>query len=218
MIEKTGPTIYKTPTVYKQIVDLSYKIIGGRDYKTVIMPDGKEWLAENLDFRFCQIGGPGTTTPKAWYYDNDAITYGVNGSKNCGLLYNWHAVNYLNENRELLCPGWHVASRDEWNNLLNAVGGAAVAGEKLKAIDGSISSIFPSAWNGTDEFNFGFLPAGYFNGSSNTFNLIGTAAGTWTATERNATDAHLVDFTTSQNASPAFYLKIMGYAIRLVRD
>ena len=73
-------------------------VIGGKRYKTARMPDGKIWLAENLDFKFCKIGGSDTpTTSNAWYYDNDEPTYGWRNKK-YGLLYNWHAVKFLNDN------------------------------------------------------------------------------------------------------------------------
>ena len=51
-------------------------VIGGKAYRTVKMPDGKVWLAENLDYKFCNIGGSiDPTTPNAWYYNNDESTY-----------------------------------------------------------------------------------------------------------------------------------------------
>lgn len=44
-----------------------FNVIGGKRYKTVQMPDGKIWLAENLDFKFCPVGGYlGNGSPNAW--------------------------------------------------------------------------------------------------------------------------------------------------------
>ena len=85
--------------------------IGGKDYNCVKMPDGKVWMAENLDFKFSGVDiGPSDSpsSPSAWYYNNDEATYGIDGTRKCGLLYNWHAVKHLNDHRSTLCPGWHV--------------------------------------------------------------------------------------------------------------
>lgn len=49
------------------------------------------------------------TTPAYCWYENDEDTYGSYGP-----LYNWYAVNSGN-----LCPaGWHVASNNEWEAML----------------------------------------------------------------------------------------------------
>jgi uncharacterized protein (TIGR02145 family) len=194
----------------------SSAIIGGKRYKTVVMPDGKEWLAENLDFKFCNIGGGGTsTTANAWHYDNDESTYGWNGYK-CGLLYNWYAAKVLNDHRSELCPGWHVPTKDEWDALATACGGDSVAGTKLKSLDGSAGAGFPSSWNGTDEYGFSALPTGYYNGSI--FNGVGSASYFWTATEYNSSRAYDQFFSTGASSSSANDNKTDANPIRLVRD
>jgi uncharacterized protein (TIGR02145 family) len=190
--------------------ETTYNVIGGRKYKTIIMPDGKEWLAENLDFKFCKIGGSGTpTTANAWYYNNDETTYGWNGYK-CGLLYNWHAVKLLNDNRSELCPGWHVPTNDEWTALANAVGGTSTAGTKLKAANVS----WATSWGGTDDYGFGILPAGYYTGS---FGYAGSGASFWTITERGS-DAYSQDFDTGATMRQPTSYKHDGDSVRLVRD
>lgn len=142
----------------------TFDVIGGKKYKTVKMPDGKTWLAENLDFKFCNIGGSDRPeVANAWYYNNDESTYGWNGYK-CGLLYNWYAVKLLNDNRSDLCPGWHVPTSEEWDSLITACGGNSIAGKNLKGLDNSISSGFPNDWNGTDDYGFNAIPTGYYEG------------------------------------------------------
>jgi uncharacterized protein (TIGR02145 family) len=68
----------------------------------------------------------GDNKQPAWcYYDNDP----KNGVK-YGKLYNWYAVVDNNG----LCPqGWHIPSDDEWDTLINYLGGKDVAGAKMKA-------------------------------------------------------------------------------------
>ena len=111
--------------------------IGGRVYNTVII-GGKEWMAENLDFKFSGLAigkGSSSSEPRANYYSNNESTYGANGNK-YGLLYNWIAVKYLEDHKSELIPGWHVPTTTEWDALATAVGGSGVAGTKLKSTTG----------------------------------------------------------------------------------
>lgn len=150
-------------------------VIGGRTYRTVVMPDGKEWLAENLDYKFDGLvvgsSAQSESEPHGNYFNNDEATYGIDGTYKCGLLYNWPAVKYLDDNKATLCPGWHVPTSTEWDDLLTACGGSgSVAGYKLCAIKNSVVAGFPSWDNPTDDYGFGILPCGRYEGSFNGFN------------------------------------------------
>lgn len=187
--------------------------IGGRVYRTVTI-EGVTWLAENLDYKFsgCKIGGGGTPrTPNAWYYNNDEATYGIDGTRKCGLLYNWYAVKLLNDNRADLIPGWHVTTKDEWDALANAVGGASVAGTRLKAANVD----WATSWGGTDDYGFGILPAGYY---VNGFDYLGTNAGFWTITEYSSSIAYSKYFGTGSAMYSSNASKDHGYSVRLVKD
>lgn len=187
--------------------------IGGRVYRTVTI-GGVTWLAENLDYKFsgCGIGGSGTpSTPNAWYYDNDEATYGIDGTRKCGLLYNWHAVKLLNDNRSELIPGWHVPTTSEWDALANAVGGTNVAGTRLKAANVS----WATSWGGTDDYGFGVIPAGNYNGS---FYVAGTYARFWTPVEDTGKYAFSRDFSEGASLILNNGDKHDGYSIRLVKD
>ena len=186
--------------------------IGGRVYRTVTI-NGVTWLAENLDFKFsgCGIGGSGTPSkPNAWYYNNDEATYGIDGTRKCGLLYNWYAVNLLNSNRSELIPGWHVPTRAEWTALVNAVGGTSVAATRLKAADVD----WATSWAGTDDYGFGALPAGAYNGS---FYGLSSQANFWTSESYTSNTAYYFDlegtlFVSETNGSDR------GFSVRLVKD
>lgn len=189
--------------------------IGGRVYKTVTI-GGATWLAENLDYKFsgCGIGGSGTPlTPNAWYYNNDEATYGIDGTRKCGLLYNWYAVKFLNDNKETLCPGWHVPTTDEWTALADAVGGESTAGTKLKAANVSWAS---TPWAGADNYDFGVLPAGGYGSSG--FGSAGYRAYIWTITESSGNIAYNEYFDTNPAMNLATYNKTSGYSVRLVKD
>jgi len=184
----------------------------GRTYRTVNI-GGVEWLAENLDYKFsgCNIGGSGTpSTPNAWYYNNDEATYGIDGIRKCGLLYNWYAVKFLNDNRATLCPGWHVPTNDEWTALANAVGGTSTAGTKLKAANVS----WATSWGGTDDYGFGVLPAGLYYGS---FINVGSYAYFWTITE-SGSRAYRRNFDTGATMYQDTDYKNAGFSVRLVKD
>lgn len=196
----------------------SFNKIGGRIYSTVQIGD-QIWLAENLDYQFagCDIGPQGTpNTPAAWYFNNEPY-YGVDGPYKIGLYYNWYAVDYLNTNRATLCPGWHVPTQTEWNTLLsNALGQSGYAGTALKVKDNSLSSQnWPTGWYGDDDYGFGVVPGGRYDG---TFGLFGTDARYWTANSYSSSAASDKRFTVGANVDGNTNYKTVGYSLRLVRD
>ena len=90
-----------------------------------------------------------------------------------GALYNQFAIETGN-----LCPaGWHVPTFDEWNELIDNVGGADIAGKELKTTNG-----WYNEGNGSDRYGFSALPGGYrLKGA--TFQDNALAGMWWTATE-----------------------------------
>jgi uncharacterized protein (TIGR02145 family) len=189
--------------------------IGGRRYP-VVKIGNQLWMAENLDYKFdvngnqIPIGGTSDTNPRAWYYNNDEATYGIDGTRKCGLLYNWYACKFLNDNRSELIPGWHVPTDGEWTALANAVGGPSTAGTKLKAANVS----WATSWGGTDDYGFGVLPAGYYAGS---FYSVGSYADFWTITESDS-GAYRRYFGTGATMDRTTGSKSSGFSVRLVKD
>lgn len=191
--------------------------IGGRDYRTVNIGSAT-WLAENLDYKFqvdgsqLPIGASGTpSTPSAWYYNNDEATYGVDGNK-YGLLYNWYAAKYLEDNKSTLLPeGWRVPSTTDWDTLATAVGGASTAGTILKAATGWTTGA------GTDDYGFTAFPSGcYRDGSTVALDLY---AYFWTSIEYNSKLVYYRSLATSNNSlSSNMNFKTDGYSVRLVKD
>ena len=95
------------------------------------------WMVENLKTTKFRNGNPipmvfdsaawcNLTTGAFCNYDNTDSNY-----KTYGRLYNWFAVD---DYRNLAPPGWHVSTLDDWSTLINYLGGASVAGAKLKEI------------------------------------------------------------------------------------
>jgi len=153
-----------------------------------------------------EFGQSGTSRsePRGNYYQNNASSYGK-----YGILYNWIAVKYLEDNESSLIPGWHVPTTAEWNALALAVGGTSVAGTKLK------STTDWSSGAGTDDFGFSALHAGYYNGS---FNNLGSNANFWTATEYNSSNAYNRNFNTGASMNSNNNNKTNAYSVRLVKD
>lgn len=193
--------------------------IGGRVYRTVTI-GGKTWLAENLDFKFsgCALNPTGNpTTPAYWYYDRNESLYGIDGNRHCGLLYNWHAIKLLTDNRADLVPGWHVPSTSEWNELTNSVGGSGVAGTRLKSLNNvSTDGTWPTGWNGSDDYGFGVVPAGYYNSGS--FYNANSDARVWTSSERDATYGYQMRFVPGSSITTDWIYKQAGCSVRLVKD
>jgi uncharacterized protein (TIGR02145 family) len=159
-------------------------------YRTVRIGD-LTWMAENLNFQ----------TDNSWCYDND--------ESNCqkhGRLYDWHTAITA-------CPtGWHLPTRDDWNDLVKAAGGD-VAGMRLKSTTG-----WNRDGNGTDYFGFSALPGG-FRSADYDFSYIGVGGFWWSATEDDANDAwYRIMGSGSSNSSESSIHKGDALSVRCVRE
>jgi len=194
-------------------------VIGGREYRTVLL-GGKEWMAENLDFKFSGLQlNPYSLTndmPRAAYYNKDEATYGANG-KNFGLLYNTYAAKYLNDNRATLIPGWHVPNNSEWNSLISFVGGKTVAGLKLKSTTG-----WTNNGDGSTEFNV--VPTGYAYNDGATmsgqckFSSINDKCYFYLEMNPDSASKRSIEFASGDSLAERSYNGIYGYPVRLVKD
>jgi uncharacterized protein (TIGR02145 family) len=163
----------------------------GKTYRTVVI-GGKTWMAQNLNYQ----------TGNSWCYKND--------NSNCnkyGRLYDWKTAMTA-------CPsGWHLPSNQEWDGLVDAVGGDAMAGKKLKSTSG-----WSENGNGTDEYGFSALPGGGRRPDSN-FYYVGGTGYWWTATEDNAYYAYLRDVYCYGGGVYLFnYDKGYAWSVRCVGD
>ena len=222
-------TVPDTP--YADIIPKDSVLIGNRYYHYAKIGNYL-WLTENLDYKFIYNGSTlpigGTklvTTPNAWYYNNDEAKYGIDNAYKCGLLYNWYAIKYLDDNRNTLLPdGWRVPTNSEWNKLIVDIGGLSNSSTVLKALDGSVASDWPSDWNGTDRFGFKALPAAHFWGSGSyigdgSFDGLGTLCYFWTSSQYNETQARYTFLSSNETAIRSNYsYKTNGCSVRLIKD
>ena len=130
----------------------------GHVYKTVKIGE-QVWMAQNLNYK--------TATS---YCFNDSTEY----CEKYGRLYTWAAsvdksekecglgneCNLASGNIRGICPdGWYLPSEDDFETLINAVGGKKGASAKLKSLSGWRDDDGVSG-NGTDTFGFSALPVG----------------------------------------------------------
>lgn len=115
----------------------------GKKYKTINMPDGKEWMAENLN------------------YDANGSSCHEDKPEKCkeyGRLYNW-------ETSMKACPnGWHLPSKDEWKMLGNYIieeNKCRWCAKKLLMAKGRGWRPNEGLAGGTDQYGFTALPGGY---------------------------------------------------------
>lgn len=195
------------------VKDMSVNI-GGRDYK-VVQIGNQLWMAENLDWKFNTLNFRDssnnpldtTTAIQAAYYNYDESTYGVNGNK-YGLLYNWYAVDYLNQHlADLRVPdGWHVATMYDWNTLINTCG--ENPGTKLKTT---------TDWNdgnGINYYGFSAIPAG---GWYNPFASINSYGDLWTSSQ-NGNDGVNVHIGAASTIYTGVVAAYWCFPIRLVKN
>ena len=178
----------------------------GNVYKTVKIGN-QVWMAQNLNVQ----------TEESWCYDDNPA--------NCekyGRLYTWSAAKNA-------CPeGWHLPSKEEFEVLINWVGGEKIAGRKLKSRSGWGSS---DSDNGTDDLGFSVLPAGAKGYNGGDYCCEGHYASFWNYTERNDSNDPLMRFSYAKDhayimrffndkdlAYQTYDYKGWGYSVRCVKD
>jgi uncharacterized protein (TIGR02145 family) len=165
--------IFNTNLTYGSVSD-----IDGNNYKTIQIGT-QTWMAENLKttkyndgttipFETDDTAWSGLTTPAYCWYNNDEKRYRAP----YGALYNWYTVN-----TGKLCPsGWHVPGYGEWMTLATFLGGASVAGGKLKET-GTTHWTTPNE-GATNESGFTALAGGF---RRDYFSRIGDFGNWWSS-------------------------------------
>lgn len=109
----------------------------GNEYDTVHIGD-QIWLKENLkttkltngvdiDLVSDNLAWEKLSEPAFCWYENDP-----DYKNQYGALYSWRAAKY-----SMLCPtGWHTSTIEDWNTLIDYLGGEEVAGDRLKDMSG----------------------------------------------------------------------------------
>jgi uncharacterized protein (TIGR02145 family) len=194
----TGTTLHTCGASNVHNPDLTYGTMTdqeGNVYKTIAIGT-QVWMAENLN---TSIYRNGDSIPNVhdnvtnqldsvglWTYYNNDSSYVCPYSK----LYNWYACVDARQ----LCPiGWHVPSVEEFQALASFLGGASVAGGKMKSI-GTIEqntglwyeSLIPNEIPTTNSSGFSAVPAGQYSTNGNFFVNLGEISKFQTSSEFNA--------------------------------
>lgn len=170
-----------------------------------LVTDNSEW-ASNYN--------SGTTLPMMSWYDNDQATYTAN---KFGVLYNGYSVNPTTNGNKNVCPiSWHVPSDVEWTTLTDYLGGASVAGGKMKSI-GTQYWQSPNL-DATNESDFSSFPSGYRTRYGD-FGTIGYV-GYWWSPHENSTDNARANFLFSEHGytSWSFIGEDYGFSVRCIKD
>jgi uncharacterized protein (TIGR02145 family) len=192
--------------------------VDGNVYKTVTIGT-QEWMAQNLRTtkykngdglpnvtNYTDLGNLGSGT-YCWYNNDNS------SEQPYGKLYNWYAVN---DGRGLCPTGWHVPSDAEWTSLTEYLGGAGIAGGKMKEAG-------TTHWNSpntgaTNESGFTGLPGG-LRITGGIFFSLGLSGVWWSSTESSSGNAWVRDLGyNNDDVSRANDDKRQGFSVRYVRD
>ena len=127
-----------------------------------------------------------------------------------GKLYNWYAVK---DARGLAPNGFHIPSDAEWTILTDNLGGAEIAGSKMKSILGWHGSV-----KGINASGFSALPGGCrnYNGA---FGYVGYYGYWWSSTEDNTFHAFYRHLSYDNgNAYRVFNDEHDGFSVRCLKD
>ncbi|MFC1725510.1 FISUMP domain-containing protein [candidate division KSB1 bacterium] len=192
--------------------------IDGNVYNTVKICD-QWWMAENLKVTSYRNGDaiPNVTDNTEWSslssgayctYDNN-----LSNADTYGHLYNWYSVN---DSRNIAPEGWHVPTDEEWQELVDYLGGSSVAGGKLKEA-GTSHWDSPNA-GATDESGFTGLPGGHRNDANGNYYSMGRDASFWSSSEYSSSGAwmrYLSDYIA--DLYHTYYGKSYGLSVRCVK-
>jgi uncharacterized protein (TIGR02145 family) len=192
----------------------------GNTYKTVKI-GSQTWLMENLKTTHFLNGDLIPTTSPVNLNITAEISpiyeWPVNGNEtdvdDYGRLYTWYTVS----DPRGICPsGWHVSSNAEWEEMVAFLGGAGVAGAKLKEA-GEVH--WESGNVATNSSGFTALPGG-FRAENGTFYWLHNSGYFWTTPEADASTAYrpamLSDWENIDMGSASG--KSAGFSVRCIKN
>ena len=203
----------------------------GHTYKTVKIGN-QWWMAENLAYLPAVSPSSSLSNSSPYYYvfnyegTNISSAKATSNYQTYGVLYNWPAAmageassNSNPSGVQGVCPdGWHLPSVAEWEELIEYLGGEAIAGGKLKEIGNAWDSPNGGA---TNESGFSALPGGMLSGGGFFFPLTGRNGMWWSATydeEINANAHSYYMYHTGPSIHQASDYPTAGLNVRCVQN
>ena len=201
---------------------------GGKTYNSVII--GTQcWMTENLNVGTAILGSQDQANNgviEKYCYNNITNNCDVYGG-----LYQWaEVVQYLNGatngvswspapagNVQGICPtGWHLSTDAEWNTLATYLGGAGVAGGKMKET-GIVHWDSPNV-GATNSSGFKGLGSGDRD-VSGTYIFLAIYGDFWTSSESSSNQAWYRNLNVSnENLFRGYYYKSDGFAARCLKN
>jgi uncharacterized protein (TIGR02145 family) len=190
--------------------------IDGNIYNTIQL-GSQVWMNENLKTSRYRNGGSipyvvgnadwQALTTGAWsYYDHDVANNAIYGK-----LYNWYSTQ-----GDTLCPiGWRVPSDADFSLLSGYLGGAGVAGGKLK-------SSGTAYWNNpntgaTNESGFSAQPGGW-RGNGGAFSYIRELCAFWCTTEIGNYPWSIFLYNSNSDMYSFTNIKYNGFSVRCLKN
>ncbi|MCE5175019.1 MAG: FISUMP domain-containing protein [Bacteroidales bacterium] len=192
--------------------------INGNVYHTVKIGT-QVWMIENLKTTKYRNGDPipYVSDSSEW----DSLTVGAynyyNNDENLGRVYGYIYNSYaVADSRGLAPEGWHIPSDEEWEVLVNNLGGKDVAGGKLKE---SGTDYWYNNQDASNSSGFTALPGGCFD-PANSFSQIGYSAHFWTVPDSSGIKGEIDFYLINSKGSANRYLQIlkMGKSVRCIKD
>ena len=224
--------VYKNKTLVWNLMnpEIEYGVfVDDRDdqvYRSVKIGE-QVWMAENLNYTYNQEIS--SLASSSFCYDNEpdscakygrlytwgaamdsAAIFSTSGS-GCGSGRPCASIDSLRMVRGVCPEGWHLPSIAEFETLVDAVGGAEVAGRVLKSGSG-----WKGGGNGTDNFGFSALPAGFDYNVSVVF--VGERAHFWSATAADKDHAYQMNCLNSDKYVQIVLDKDFKLSVRCVKD
>jgi uncharacterized protein (TIGR02145 family) len=166
--------------------------IDGNFYTTVSIGN-QVWMGENLKTTAFNNQEPiplvlddaqwsTQTQPAYCYYQGD-----LTNVSDYGNLYNWYLVN---DSRNVCPTGYHVPALSEWEELINFLGGNAVAGGKLKEI-GLAHWLDPNT-AADNASGFTALPSGWRANNNGAYENLSYMGYVWSSTAVDALNSSII--------------------------
>lgn len=158
------------------------------------------------------IGWAALTTPAWCHYNNDSANGAIYGK-----LYNWYAVKQIDDALAATGSEWRVPTQAQFETLATTLGGASVAGGKMK-VAGTIYFGSPNT-GATNESGFTALGVGYRRFDTGAFiQLTGACIIHSITTDGTFCSQLSVDNGSSASVINAFGRLKQGSSIRLVKN
>ncbi|MEI2694325.1 MAG: fibrobacter succinogenes major paralogous domain-containing protein [Saprospiraceae bacterium] len=196
----------------------------------------QSWMNYNLNAPKYNDGTPipkitsaaewvGLTTGAYCYYNFDSTNYAAKFGK----LYNWYAVagiwdeaskTDVSKRKKLGPTGFHVATKKDWDTLINTLGGLGDAGGRLK---GTVTDQWDTPNNGASNSSKFTAKGGGYMGKSGNFYYNLRYGYWWTATSEYEVDRMANAYSNYlYSGSGSIYKstsdKKMGLSVRCVKD